>query len=198
MFDILADCDHALAPGVRRPAIEFAHYSALHQTHVCTVGPCCGFMVRIVNRADHRRVGKAARDATDNVRGPQMTVNQIRAVLAQPTAKFANRFRNIARTTAVETNNRHAEGANRFQPMRRVRIDRDHRALHSFRIKVFQVGVQESLRAAGTESLDEMNDLHIALAFEVIARARNAAQIRDRREFCFSMSLWLTTETQRH
>src|SRR5215216_6166504 len=52
-----------------------------------------------------------------------------------------------------------------------TRVNRNYGAADSFRIEVLQICVQESFRATGTKSLDEMNDMDSITSRRVHDRA---------------------------
>src|SRR5689334_21137530 len=164
-FHIFAHGDHAIAGRAGGPAIELAHHATLRQVYVRAVGPCFGFVIRIVDRADDGRLRQTSGDTSDYVCRPQVTMNHVGLVFAQPGAQRADAAGNVARRIAVQANGLDVQGPDWFQPMRRVRINGNHGALDAFGIEVFEVRVEQSFRAAGTESLDEMNDLHVCACF---------------------------------
>ena len=100
-FDVIAYCDQTVVACPSRPPIERAHYSSFDKTHVSAVCPCLRLMIGIMDRANHGHMCKTSSDASDDVGGPQVTVDQIGPVRKQPSSECPNSFGNVTRAAAV-------------------------------------------------------------------------------------------------
>src|SRR6185369_13749746 len=125
LFDVVADRDQSIVSGFCRPAIEPAHDFSFDKTDVGAVGPSLLLMIGIMNRADNWRACQTSGDATDDVGGPQVTVNQIGLVRQQPRSQVFDPFGNLACVLAVQGNDRYSQSFDWFQPVSGVRVDRD-------------------------------------------------------------------------
>src|SRR6476620_481407 len=90
---VFADGNQSLVAKARRPSINAFCNSQLSEAHIRAIGPRRIFVIGVVNRTDHGHARQSSPDAPNHVCGPEMTVNYVRPVRAQPGEKVLGRAR---------------------------------------------------------------------------------------------------------
>src|SRR5262252_3552581 len=157
---ILADGDQPFAPETRRPMVHQPRQTAFQRTHRRAVIPGVRFVIRVVNRADHRYPTETPGHPADHIRCPEMSMYKIRLITSQNPPQPLNAFRQVAQVPATETRHIDAERLYRLFPVCRARKYRYHLALKAASVDILQIGIQKPFRASRPEVFDQLNDAH--------------------------------------
>src|SRR6266545_980840 len=141
---ILADGDQPFTSEMRRPKVHQPRQAAFQRTYRRAVIPGVRFVIRVMNRADHRYPAETPGYPADHIRGPEMSMNQIGLITSQNPPQPLNAFRQVAQVPAAET--RH--------------LDAEHLALKAASVDMLQIGIQKPCRASRPEVFDQLNDAH--------------------------------------
>src|SRR5205085_8087138 len=139
--DVAAHGYHPLAARTGRPAVERERQVALPTAHVRAVLPSLRLVVGVVDGTDDGHAGQPPGHATDDVRRPEVRVQEVCVVGAQPTAQARYACGQVAQAAAAAAFDRHAQPAYRLGPVVGPREDRDHGAAEACGVEVLQVRV---------------------------------------------------------
>src|SRR6266508_3700876 len=106
---ILADGDQPFTSEMRRPKVHQPRQAAFQRTYRRAVIPGVRFVIRVMNRADHRYPAETPGYPADHIRGPEMSMNQIGLITSQNPPQPLNAFRQVAQVPAAETRHLDAE-----------------------------------------------------------------------------------------